>query len=129
MWKYDHTDELCHYGVKGMRWGQKKRQLISKGASEAKIKSEKEKYKKEKRQFTKDVINYGMWDRLTVPGGKTFGKAGMVGKGKDYVDNVVKTSRTVKVSIIAGAASVIVGKKLVDKYRNRVGRTIFVQGY
>lgn len=24
MWTYQHTDELCHYGVLGMRWGRRK---------------------------------------------------------------------------------------------------------
>ena len=24
MWKYNHTDELRHFGVKGMRWGHRK---------------------------------------------------------------------------------------------------------
>ena len=24
MWEYNYTDELCHYGVKGMRWGVRK---------------------------------------------------------------------------------------------------------
>lgn len=28
MWKYNKTDELCHYGVLGMRWGHRKSKSV-----------------------------------------------------------------------------------------------------
>lgn len=30
MWQYNYTDELYHYGVKGMRWGHRKQQKLEK---------------------------------------------------------------------------------------------------
>lgn len=29
MWQYTNTNELCHYGTKGMKWGKRKSRLLT----------------------------------------------------------------------------------------------------
>lgn len=38
MWKYTHTDELYHYGVPGMKWGQRKARYTSGSGQPSNIK-------------------------------------------------------------------------------------------
>lgn len=51
MWQYRHTDELYHYGVKGMKWRHRKAQLISEGADKARIRAEHQQYRQDKKSF------------------------------------------------------------------------------
>lgn len=46
MWEYRYSDELYHYGVKGMKWGVRKKQDHKSGRTSNKKKDEnKEKQK------------------------------------------------------------------------------------
>ena len=59
MWKYNHTDELYHYGVLGMRWGHRKNQAVN-NAYKAYKQSKKE-YRKESVKNIKNVFRKSTW--------------------------------------------------------------------
>ena len=59
MWKYNHTDELYHYGVLGMRWGHRKNQAVN-NAYKAYKQSKKE-YRKESVKNLKNVFRKSTW--------------------------------------------------------------------
>ena len=56
MWEYNHQDELCHYGVPGMKWGVRK-------ARGANVKLLEKKRKRDNAKYVKDRIGV-----LTKPG-------------------------------------------------------------
>ena len=60
MWQYKHTDELYHYGVLGMKWGQRKKRV----PSEDHVKSRELRKKKTSEMSTAELKKLN--DRLTA---------------------------------------------------------------
>lgn len=54
MWEYRHTDELCHYGVPGMKWGHRKSQSVMSARSAYKSASKDLRKAKVKKFFSKE---------------------------------------------------------------------------
>ena len=59
MWKYNHTDELYHYGVLGMRWGHRRNRAVN-NAYKAYKQSKKE-YRKESVKNIKNAFRKSTW--------------------------------------------------------------------
>jgi hypothetical protein len=59
MWQYNNTDELCHYGVLGMRWGHRKNRAVQ-DAHKAYKQSKKE-YRKESVKNLKNIFRKSTW--------------------------------------------------------------------
>ena len=59
MWKYNHTDELYHYGVLGMRWGHRRNSAV-RDAHKA-YKQSKREYRKESVKNLKNVFRKSTW--------------------------------------------------------------------
>ena len=59
MWKYNHTDELYHYGVLGMRWGHRKNPAVK--AAHKEYKQSKKEYRKESVKNLKNVFRKSTW--------------------------------------------------------------------
>lgn len=59
MWEYNHTDELYHYGVLGMKWGHRNSQAVQ-NAHKAYKQSKKE-YRKEAIKNVKNVFRKSTW--------------------------------------------------------------------
>lgn len=60
MWQYKHTDELYHWGIKGMKWGQRKKRV----PSEDHVKSRELRKKKTSEMSTAELKKLN--DRLTA---------------------------------------------------------------
>lgn len=59
MWKYNHTDELYHYGVLGMHWGHRRNRAVN-NAYKAYKQSKKE-YRKESVKNIKNAFRKSTW--------------------------------------------------------------------
>lgn len=61
MWRYNYTDELCHYGIPGMRWGHRKSvKSAYKDYKNAKKEVRREKFKSIKNVFKKSSYVAGV---------------------------------------------------------------------
>ena len=136
MWEYNHTDELYHYGVKGMKWGvrryrknpgsytskslkkfdqssekydsAKQKLKESKNARDrSQIKSDRKALKSAKSQLKKDYKQVRM-DNLADQG-----KA-LYQKGRTIGDNTLR-NRATQAAIVAGS---IIADRMLSTYGN-----------
>ena len=84
MWNYNYTDELCHYGVPGMRWGRRKSTSSSSGKA---TKAKTELTPEQKKARNKKIVG-----GILAGIGAAAVAAGTVAyiKNKDKVDSSVK---------------------------------------
>ena len=120
MWQYTPTNELMHYGKKGMKWGTRKgRRQISKlsGRDKKSISNE------EALNFRKDVkgLNSGKQGRglkFEIKSGGGLKDTQWYNSkhekiGKDYANNVIKQAHKEEMTSLYAKSSVIVGAGVV----------------
>lgn len=64
MWEYRYSDELYHYGVKGMKWGVRKKQDHKSGRTSNKKKDENKEKQKGLTDKQKKAIKIGAPGRI-----------------------------------------------------------------
>lgn len=75
MWEYRYTDELYHHGVKGMKWGVRKKRPASLTKAKSNYKSAQDEYVKSfNKAYGKSLAAYSPLkntDRIMLNAGKT----------------------------------------------------------
>ena len=106
MWEYNYTqdnNELCHYGVPGMKWGKRKAKTEYKSKS---IKSALA--RKAKKQFKKD--------EKSKEKASEFATKKRVDIGKKKIDSILSESRKKSFESTARTESALKDKQIRDKY-------------
>lgn len=109
MWKYTYSDELYHYGKKGMKWGHRNSMVES---QESKI------LRRVKQEQTKNEIKQKIKDKIHTSNKQK------TSNGKEVAKKVLKgTGKAVGIgALVAGTAALAVagsfqlGVHIVDKF-------------
>lgn len=144
MWQYNYTDELYHYGVKGMRWGHRKAYKYQNKARIAKA-SAKEwdemagyAEQKGKHKLAAKYRNAAVKDRDDAKRYQELARATKtIDKEKARVGKEKAKKLLLTIGVTAAAVgAVAVGQKAVERYSDmKIGKVTlekgveFVQGY
>ena len=123
MWEYNHSDELCHYGVLGMKWGRRKNRY--KQSSTKKPKRQLSQDAKEAREIKKKKISEmsnaelkKINERQTLERNYKTANPSAIKKGLTIATTTAATMGTVIAIKNNGKQIVDMGKGIVDRLKD-----------